>query len=714
MTNKTLKKDPYFKREAKRYANPIPSREFIMGYLKKIGRPATFSHLVKNLELKTPEGEEALRRRLIAMLRDGQLMKNRRDSFALVDQLALVCGRVEGTAEGYGFLIPDDASKDIFLSAEQMRSVFTGDRVLVNPIVHKNQRREGIIVEVLEHATLQVVGRYTEEDNIAFVSSINKKIGQNVVVPLVKDQEIKTGDFVVAKITAYPSRKNPAIGEITKVLGKSLSREWIELAINSYEIPHEWSQDVLHEAGALQRKSKTEISRARKDLTNLPFVTIDGEDAQDFDDAIYCEHATKNGWILYVAIADVSFYVEPNSGLDQEAVKRGNSVYFPSRTVPMLPEVLANDLCSLKPNVPRLCMVCEMHISPIGTITRYDFCEAVIRSQARLTYHQTFAILEGKKGHALASHLLRLRDLYQVLLKQRKARGALEFETIESRIVFGDGFEVKQIVPVTRNYVHRIVEECMLAANVCASKFLLKGKIQALYRVHESPEQEKLETLRRFLKNLGLNLKSNPTSADYAKLLESINGRKDEHIIRTVLLRSLRQAVYAHENIGHFGLAYQAYAHFTSPIRRYPDLVNHRAIRHLIRKLKLQNFTYDSRLMKNLGEHCSTTERRADYATRDVVSWFKCEFMLNKVGKVFHGVISNVTNFGVFVELKDIFVEGLLHISALKNDYYKFDPVRYSLKGKRSGIVYALGDQIKVRLARVGLDEREIDFVLEK
>lgn len=712
MTNKFPKKDPYFKREAQKYTNPIPSREFIVEYLKKLGRPATFSHLTEVLQPKTPEKEEALRRRLIAMLRDGQLMKNRCGSFALVDQLALVCGRVEGTSEGYGFLIPDDASKDIFLSAEQMRSVFTGDRVLVNPITNKSGRREGIIVEVLERATLQIVGRYTEEDDIAFVSSINKKIGQNVVVPLIKDKKIKIGDFVVAKITAYPSRKTPPIGEIVKVLGKALSRKWIDLAVHSYELPHEWSQNILHEAEMLKYKAKGEIMDKRKDLTRLPFVTIDGEDAQDFDDAIYCESAAKKGWVLYVAIADVSFYVKPDSDLDKEAVKRGNSVYFPSRAISMLPEVLANDLCSLKPNVPRLCMVCEMQINPIGTITRYEFYEAVICSQARLTYNQTFAMLEEKKSNHLLPYLLRLRDLYQILLKQRKARGALEFETIESKIIFDDTFAVKRIVPVERNYVHRIVEECMLAANVCASKFLLNGKIQALYRVHESPEPEKLETLRCFLKNLGLHLKNDPKPSDYAKLLESIGGRKDEHIIRTVLLRSLRQAVYAHENLGHFGLAYQAYAHFTSPIRRYPDLVNHRAIRHLIHNLKPKNFSYNSLVMKNLGEHCSMTERRADNATRDVVSWFKCEFMLNKIGKVFHGVISNVTNFGVFIELKDIFIEGLLHITALKNDYYKFDPVRFSLKGKRSGMKYSLGDPIKVRVARVGLDERQIDFVL--
>ena len=708
-----IRKDPHFAREAKKYPNPIASREFIISYLEKLGRPASFRHLVKALSIDAPDQEEALRRRLIAMIKDGQLMANRRGSFALVDQLSLVCGRVDGTSEGYGFLIPDDGSQDIFLSAQQMRMVFPGDRVLVSLAEGQDKKREGVIVEVLERAFSQVVGRYMVEDNVAFVSAVNKKINHQIIVPLFQGKGVKVGDLVVAKITAYPSRKTPPLGEITRVFGTGETHEWIDLAIHSYELPHIWPENLTSEAYKLKNPQSQSSLKGRKDLTHLPLVTIDGEDAQDFDDAIYCESTDKKGWVLYVAIADVSFYVQPNSALDQEALKRGNSVYFPGRTIPMLPEVLANDLCSLKPQVPRLSMVCEIHINNFGVITRYRFDEAIICSQARLTYEQAFAIMEGKEKHHLSSHLLRLRDLYQVLLKQRKARGALEFETTETRIIFDNHLAVKRIVPVARNYAHRIVEECMLAANVCASKFLLAGNIQALYRVHEGPNPEKLGTLRRFLKNLGFSLKVDPKPVDYAKLLERIADRKDEHIIRIVLLRSLRQAVYAHENTGHFGLAYQAYAHFTSPIRRYPDLINHRAIRHLLQHLPPEEFIYDHQMMRHFGEHCSMTERRADNAVYDAIDWFKCEFMKNHVGKAFSGMIANVTNFGVFVELKNVYVEGLLHISVLKNDYYKFDPIRHSLTGRRTGAVYALGDPIKVRIARVSLDEREIDLVLD-
>lgn len=717
MVHKFKKNDPFFEREARKYVNPIPSREFILQYLEKLGHPAKRNELIKAFSLTDEESQEALRRRLVAMLRDGQLMANRRGSYALIKQMALIRGHVVGHKEGYGFVIPEDRGDDVFLNARQMRQLFPGDQVLVS-IVGKPGKREGIVVEVLNRNFTQIVGRYYEEQGVAYVVPANKNISQEIIIPQGKQGDAKPEQLVVAQIVTYPTQRSSAVGEVIEVLGERMAPGMeIEVAIRSHGLPYQWSPEIAAECARLP-SSVTNEDGERQKLQQLPFVTIDGEDAKDFDDAVYCERLSKGGWKLYVAIADVSHYVRYDTALDAEAALRGNSVYFPNHVIPMLPEVLANDLCSLKPNVDRLAMVCEMNISAAGKVTRSRFYDAVIRSHARLTYDEVFGILENQsKKHATLLPLLQeLYDLYQVLLKQRKARGALEFDTIETKIVFGEGRKIARIKPVKRHYVHNIIEECMLAANVCASKFLLAGKIAALYRVHEGPDPEKLAVLRSFLHGLGLKLGGGkePQSADYAKLLREVVGRADEHLVQTVLLRSLRQAIYTPENLGHFGLAYPAYAHFTSPIRRYPDLLNHRAIRYLLHGGKVKDYAYSAVMMHKFGEHCSMTERRADEATRDAISWLKCEYMQDKVGKIFDGIISGVTSFGLFVELKEIYVEGLLHVTSLKNDYYKFDPLKHRLYGKRSGKGYRLGDTIKVYVARVDLDEREIDFELAK
>ncbi|MCL5261592.1 MAG: ribonuclease R [Gammaproteobacteria bacterium] len=707
--------DPFFEREARKYVHPIPSRECIMQYLENLGRPASRSHLIKAFQLQSDDSQEALRRRLVAMLRDGQLLVNRKGSFALVKQMELVRGRVVSAKEGFGFLVPDNDSQDIFLNPRQMRTLFPGDRILVSLTgVKLRGRRECVVVEILERAFSQIVGRYFEENNFAHVAPANKDIMQDVIIPQGKNFNAEHGQLVVANIIAYPTAHCGAVAEIIEVLGEHMAPGMeIEVAVRAHGLPHKWSDGVLDECK--QIKSNIGLD-GRIDLRDLFFVTIDGADAKDFDDAVYCEKQQKNGWKLFVAIADVSHYVRFDSNLDQEALARGNSVYFPKQVIPMLPEILSNELCSLKPSVDRLAMVCEMQINSFGKITDYKFYDAIINSHARLTYDEVYDFLEEKIPchDPLFQHLQELRNLHQVLLKQRQVRGALEFTSIETKIIFGKGRKIERIEPVYNHYVHSIIEECMLAANVCASEFLLKGKIPALFRVHAGPDPEKLADVRSFLSGLGLKLGGGkePKSKDFAKLLIEISGRPDEHLVQTVLLRSMRQAIYTPENIGHFGLAYNAYAHFTSPIRRFPDLLNHRAIRFLLHAGKVTDYAYSFEEMHNYGEHCSMTERRADDATRDAISWLKCEFMLDKVGKRFVGIISGVANFGVFVELKDIFVEGLLHITSLKNDYYKLDAIKHRLVGKRSGAVYCLGDPIEVLVSRVDLDEREIDFEL--
>lgn len=710
--------DPHAEREAQKYANPIPSREFILDYLAERGRPATYLQLVDELSMQDEDEREALRRRLIAMTRDGQLLKNRKGAYGPLDKMEVVPGRVIGHKDGFGFLVPDQGDEDLFLSPREMRYVFHGDRVLARvSSIDTRGRKEATIVEVLEHNTKQVVGRLFCESGTAFVEPSNARITQDILIPPDNLKDAKHGQMVVVGIISQPSKTRP-LGEIVEVLGDHMAPGMeISVAIRSHDLPYIWPDDVLTEASRYPAHVPEEAIEGRTDFRHLPFVTIDGEDAKDFDDAVYCVPREKGGWVLYVAIADVSAYVRPRTPLDQEAYKRGNSVYFPGRVIPMLPEALSNNLCSLNPEVDRLVMVCEMEIHPTGRVMHYEFYEGVIKSAARLTYNQVHAMMEKndrrmreRLSHTV-EHLTNLYDLFRVLQKARKARGAIDFDLPETKIVFGKDRKIEKIVPYERFDSHRVIEECMLCANICAARYLAKHEQSGLYRVHEGPTEEKLNDLRKFLNEMGLKMPGHrdPVPGDYAHILRVIQDRPDASMIQTVLLRSMSQAVYSPDNKGHFGLAYEAYAHFTSPIRRYPDLLVHRAIKAIINK---QPAPLDDMSLAAAGEHCSMTERRADDATSDVSDWLKCEFMMDKVGQEFAGVISGVTNFGVFAELADIYVEGLVHISTLPDDYYQFDPIQHRLHGERTGRQFRLGDQIKVQVARVDLDQRQIDFVL--
>lgn len=712
-----MKKDRFAEREAKKYANPIPSREFILEQLTERGRPATYHQLLDEFDLSHLEAKEALKRRLQAMVRDGQLLKNRRNAYGPIDKLELIPGRVVAHKDGFGFVIPDGEEEDLYLNARQMRTVFHNDRVLARVSGYDNRgRREGVIVEVVERNTKQLVGKLLTESGITFVQPSNTRIVHEIMIPPDQKNNAESGQMVVVEILTQPSSSTRPLGKVIEVLGNHMAPGMeIDVAIRNNNLPHEWPEEVLREAASFDSEVNERDLKGRRDFRTLSFVTIDGEDAKDFDDAVYCERS-KKGWTLYVAIADVSHYVHPNSFLDKEALNRGNSVYFPAKVIPMLPEALSNELCSLNPNVNRLVLVCEMSITDKGKITHYEFFEGVIESKARLTYNQVFDMIVKndkplqEKYVDLFSHLKELFNVYRILHQARIARGAIDFDLPETRIVFGAGRKIEKIVPLMRNDAHRMIEECMLCANICAATFLLKKEMPGLYRVHEGPTAQKLTDLHKFLAELDLKLpgKKEPAPSDYASLLLKIQDRPDAHLIQTVLLRSLSQAVYSHENIGHFGLAFPAYAHFTSPIRRYPDLLVHRAIRKILRN---EEPDMDHKLEK-LGEHCSMTERRADDATREAIEWLKCEYMLDKLGQVFDAVITAVTHFGLFVELKNIFVEGLLHISELQNDYYQFDPIKHALLGERSGKRYRLGDPIRVQVVRVDLDQREIDFVL--
>lgn len=735
--------DPHAAREAQNYDNPIPSREYILEVLDESPGPMSHRALCRALKLSGDDQIEALRRRLIAMERDGQVMSNRKGAYGRVDRMALVRGRVQGHRDGYGFLIPAEGGDDIYLTNRQMRKVFDGDEVLVRPEGEGFRGRiEGVIVEVIARHTQQLVGRFVTERGIHYVRPDNPRIGRDILVPPDQTNGAQNGQIVVVEVLQQPDRHQMPAGRIEEVLGDHLAPGMeIDVAIRSHGIPHIWPDAVEQEAKNFSHQVAEADKQHRVDVRQLPFVTIDGEDARDFDDAVYCETKRSGGWRLFVAIADVSHYVTPGSALDLEAQKRGNSVYFPDYVVPMLPKILSNGLCSLNPEVDRLCMVCEMTVSAAGKISGYKFYEAVMHSHARLTYTQVGQILEaqGKQRsgirqqfHALVPQLDELHNLYRTFRAARDTRGAIDFETRETKIEFDSERKIKQIVPTQRNDAHKLIEECMLAANVCAAKFLEGHELPGLYRVHESPKTEKIEMIYQFLAELGIRMPwgEQVTPADYQNVMRAIDGRADQYVIQTVLLRSMNQAVYQPQNVGHFGLAYSAYAHFTSPIRRYPDLLVHRAIRRVIRsKIKTsrvvrapgamplaaaQIYPYSDADMASFGEQCSFTERRADDATRDVISWLKCEFIKDKVGEVFDGIVSSVTGFGLFVELKDVYVEGLVHVTSLPEDYYRFDAAHHRLVGERTRKVFRLGDELSVQVVRVNLDERKIDFELNK
>ena len=727
MTDNTDNKkvvDPHAKRESGKYDNPIPSREYILEQLEAAGQPLDRKAITDLLGLSEDEnGIEALRRRLRAMERDGQLMFTRKKEYALISKMDLLTGRVIGHADGFGFLCPEDGSDDLFLTAFQMRRLFHGDKAIVRIAgVDRKGRREGALVEVLERANPFIVGRLFIESGVGYVVADNKRISNDVLVPQENVGNAHHGQVVSVEIVEQPTRHRQAVGKVVEVLGEHMAAGMeIDIAMRSHGIATNWSDEVEAEIKDLTPEvpEKAKNEKGRIDIRDLPLVTIDGEDARDFDDAVFVETNDK-GWRLLVAIADVSHYVELNTALDKEAHERGTSVYFPERVIPMLPEILSNGLCSLNPEVDRLCMVCEMQLDKKGKVVSHNFFEGVMRSHCRFTYTKVADIIENedsdlrKEYKDFVPQLLEMHGLFKVLLKRRKKRGAIDFETTETHIVFCEDRKIDKIIPLVRNDAHKLIEEFMILANVSAAKYLLKNDMPALYRVHGSPKETKIEGLKEFLAEVGLTLGGGekPGPGDYAELLEQIQERPDMHLIQTVLLRSLQQAVYTPDNNGHFGLAHDAYAHFTSPIRRYPDLLVHRAIRHVVRGSKAESYYYTENAMRALGEHCSQTERRADEATRDAVDWLKCEFMMDKVGEVFEGTITSVTGFGLFVELDKIFVEGLIHVTSLEHDYYHFDAAHHRLVGERTGQVFRLGDHIVASVSKVNLEDKKIDFDL--
>jgi ribonuclease R len=695
--------------------------ERICSTLREAGLPLTFDDLAQRMQSVGPAARRRLNDVLEAMLQAGEIVQNRRSEYCLRERLALTVGVVSAHKDGYGLVLPDDRSAPVFLPHRQMLEVIHGDRVAVriSGKDHKG-RPEGAIVKVLERGTEQIVGRLYDEEGICFLVPDNPRIGHRVLIPRDRLNGAQPGQVVLVKIVEQPTRTAQPLGHVTRVLGEHLAPGMeTDIAIHSHGLPFEFPHDAIEEAEAFGDSVAASAKRNREDIRELSLVTIDGEDARDFDDAVYCE-PIRGGWTLIVAIADVGHYVMKDSALDTEAQHRGTSVYFPNRVLPMLPEALSNGLCSLNPLVDRLCLACEMRVNTEGKVTRARFFEGVMRSHARFTYTKVAAYLANPVAThepevlALGPMLKELHELFRALHRARLRRGALDFDAPELKVHFDANGKIAALLETTRNDAHRLIEECMIAANVQAAKFLKKHRIPTLYRVHGQPEEDRLEQLRQFLQGFGISL---PTDRelepkDLAEVLQRASGLEESHLIETVVVRSMPQAVYQPDNIGHFGLALAEYAHFTSPIRRYPDLLVHRGIRYVLQGGEAESFPWSHAAMTALGQQCSFTERRADDATRDALSWLKCEYMRDKLGEEFDGVVTSVVDFGLFVRIKGMQIDGLVHVSALGADYFTRDRSGFRMVAARSGRVFKLGDHLRVRLINVIIDERKIDFEL--
>jgi ribonuclease R len=705
------------KRKAKSYKHPIPGRNELLDFLEKSGKPLKLNNMMAELGLKGQRMRALLEEQLNKMVRAGQIIQNRRGEFCLTAKLDLITGAVSGHRDGFGFVIRDGGGDDVYLSAREMRPLFDGDRVAIK-IIGKDRRGkpEGNLVEVLERGVREVAGQFIRERGIGLVIPDNSRISHRILIAKGEAGKAQPGQIVVAEILDYPSRVEQATGRVVRVLGDPKQKGIAtDIAIESHAIPTGWPKAVREEITKFGKDVPEAAKKDRVDLRGVDLVTIDGADARDFDDAVFCEPSGK-GWRLIVAIADVAHYVEVGTALDKQATTRGTSVYFPDRVVPMLPEVLSNGLCSLNPKVDRLCMVCDMRIDKDGKVSKSTFVEAVMNSSARLTYSQVGDFLSGKandevpkKIHAV---LRNLHDLYNAFAKARQRRGAIELDIPGTRFELGEDGSIAAIRVVERNDAHRLIEECMISANVQAAKFLRKNRIPGLYRVHAKPDADRFDELRLYLLTLGLKV-PHPDHVEprqFNMLLQQVKGRPDSASISMAMLRSLTHAQYTPTNIGHFGLALDAYAHFTSPIRRYPDLLVHRAIRHIIRGGKPGRYHYDAGAMERLGTITSAHERRAEEATRDVEAWLKCEYMEGHVGEEFDGVITGVTNFGLFVQISELMIDGLVHVTSLANDYYHYESGSQQLVGERSGKKYSLGEAMRVKVQRVDMETRKIDF----
>ncbi len=697
------------------------SKNIVLKYLSQRREPANTKAIAETLGRVGKEGRQETFEILEQLRDDGEVQQLSKHRWAMRHAIQDHQGRVVGHVDGHGYVLTDETREKVFLRSHEMQEVLHNDIVTVR-IVGRDRRQKlfGKIIDIVERGNLTIVGRYFEENSLNFVVPDDQRIGQDVFVLPEHTAGAESGQVVCVTITKHPTKHFQPVGEITEVLGDYLAPGMeIEIAIRKHQLPHTWPPEVEKQVGKFSAEVAEADCHGRKDIRDLPLVTIDGEDARDFDDAVYCEKKPDNSFRLMVAIADVSSYVEEGGALDLEAFQRGTSVYFPNNVIPMLPEVLSNGLCSLNPQVDRLCFVCDMQISEHGEIDSYDFYQAVMHSHARLTYTQVASVLEGMPNEAgIEQNLLpaieQLAEVAKRLGKQRRTFGTIEFEIPEPVIVFDGERKIDRVIARTRNDAHRLIEECMLAANICASLMLDDSGATGVYRVHESPDEDRIADARVFLRQYKLMLGGGdqPEPKHFAEVINRTDDPLTAKIVQTALLRSMKQARYEVENKGHFALNFDSYTHFTSPIRRYADLIVHRQIRRLLDNPDSQDDEDRFKRIEQGAEQASTTERRAEAATREAVQWLKCEFMSHKIGEKLSGIVTSVTDFGLFVELEEFYIDGLVHITSLANDYYRFDGDRRQLIGESSGRVYRTGQSLEVQVSRVDMDQGRIDFAL--
>lgn len=730
--------DSYQIRKISKYKNSIPSREHIVLYLKECKELISQKKIEKKFSIYNQELKKSLRRRLRAMERDNQVTYVKNRFYIVTENIYIIKGKVIAHRNGYGFLRTETLKNDFWLSSEQMKYCIHGDIILAHIADSDRKKRNSArFLKVLQPNNILIIGRYYIDNQGQFVVPNDTRFNFKIFIfsSSIEIKKIEIGSIVVVKLKENCRKNDKKQGLIVEILGKEMGTSLaIDIALRTYSIPSVWPKEVKNQICTMSN-TKVNISdmKNRVDLRHLPFFTIDDEDARDFDDAVFCKKKinAEEGWILWVAIADVSYYVQPNSALDKAALERGTSIYFPSSVIPMLPEKISTDICSLNPNVDRLCLICEMNLSGTGELISYKHYEAIISSRGRFTYNEIFKIWKGdvflrKKYRKVLKYIESLSYLQKIFHKDNIAKKGIYFENIEPKFILDSDYKIKHIYCNTRNDAHKFIESCMILANIASASFVKKHMHPALFRNHDRPKRESVLSLRLLLKELGLTLSGgeSPKSIDYSNLLKNVSDRPEYEIIQTMLLRSMKQAVYSPDNYGHFGLALTSYTHFTSPIRRYPDLVLHRIIKHLIIQNKKDNLSSKNHLsnsylysisdMKKIGIHCSMTERRADEANRDVLDWLKCDFMNKKIGSVLTGVISNITSFGFFVRLNNFFIEGLVHVSSLKDDYYYFDSLGFKLIGKSSQNTYCLGDVLQVKVNSVNLNSRKIELFLHK
>ncbi|WAI11742.1 MAG: ribonuclease R [Buchnera aphidicola (Macrosiphum albifrons)] len=726
--------DPYQKREANKYKNPIPSREYILLCLRKCEDLISQKNLEKKFGINNQEEKKALRRRLRAMERDGQVIYTRNRCYIAPESLKVVKGKVIGHRDGYGFLRTETLKDDLWLSSEQMKSCIHGDVILAYIVNdHRKRRSSARFLTLLQPNNMLIVGRYYINNKIRFVIPDDTRFSFKIFICSDIKEDVSAGSIVVVKLKRHPIRNKKIEGWIVEILGKEMGADLaIEIALRTHSIPSSWSEEIKTQLYKISNKINQRDFKDRVDLRHLPFFTIDDEDARDFDDAIFCtrKENLEEGWNLWVAIADVSFYIKPNTPLDKEALERGTSIYFPTSVIPMLPEKISTDLCSLNPHVERLCLICEMSLSSTGELISYKHYEGIICSHGRFTYDEIFKIWNGDillraKYKKFLTDIENLSCLQKILHKDNLSKKGIYFENIEPKFILNSNSRIENIYQNVRNDAHKFIESCMILANIASAYFVEKHKHPVLFRNHDRPKKDNVISFRLFLNELGLTLSGGdiPESTHYSNLLKHVSNRPEYEMIQTILLRSMKQAVYSPDNRGHFGLSLSSYVHFTSPIRRYPDLILHRVIKYLLLKnenMSIGNYDFSSSYlystseMKKIGAHCSITERRADEANRDVIDWLKCDFMHKKIGYILNGVISNVTSFGFFVRLNQFFIDGLVHIDSLDDDYYYFDSLGFKLIGKSSKNTYCLGDTLQVKVTSVNLNERKIELSLCK